>query len=616
MANTFLNRAGLEHFWGLLKAKFVTGVNVTVGETGAVLKYTVDGVEKTGGNIGIASKTAVGLMTPEYVAALDAVAGDITSAIKLEGVKIASNEAKIADKKVNLDFVYNSTDKKINLVDLNDSSKVLTSIDATAFIKDGMLDSAELSVNPDNMAAGTYLKLTFNTDAGKEVIYVNVTSLIDVYAAGNGLSLNGKEFSVKVADNYLTADASGLKVADALWTEVGRLDTAVDTKAQGYANTAKAEAVAAAKEAADAAYDAIGAAAQALVDAKAYVDPKFQAVNTKIGTVAEGKDVVTMISDAETAAKSYADTKIAEIVGEGGSLADTLAAAKQYTDDEIADLNLDNRFNAKADADDVYTKSEVYTKTEANAAFDAIGAAEAAKNTVIGAETDGAAANTIYGAKKYADSLASNYDAKGAAATAKSEVIGSATDAASADTIYGAKAYADAAIDAIGLGDIATGGVSGMINSAVADAKSELVGNSDDAASKDTIKGAKKHADEKAATAESNAVTTVVGESGDAASADTVYGAKAYADAAVTTLGNDVYRKSDVYTKAETGTAITTEIAKLDVAKVTGIVRSIEQVDGKIAATVGTVSYTELTDKPVALTNADIEAIVNGTVSE
>ena len=101
-------------------------------------------------------------------------------------------------------------------------------------------------------------------------------------------------------------------------------------------------------------FDAKGAAAQALVDAKAYVDPKFQAVNTKIGTVPEGKDVVTMISDAktaaETAANGYTDGKIAEITAaETGILAQAkayadsqdevaLAAANKYTDDALTAL--------------------------------------------------------------------------------------------------------------------------------------------------------------------------------------------------------------------------------------------------------------------------------------
>lgn len=111
--------------------------------------------------------------------------------------------------------------------------------------------------------------------------------------------------------------------------------------------------------------------------------------------------------------------------------------------------------------------------------YDAYGAASTAKSDVIGANTDAASANTVYGAKAYADdaiaaldasksqtagtdglalsitetdgkitaisgSIAANtYDAYGAASTVKSQVVGANTDAASANTIYGAKAYAD-----------------------------------------------------------------------------------------------------------------------------------------------------------------------------
>ena len=76
----------------------------------------------------------------------------------------------------------------------------LGKVDITEFIKDGMLESAELVKDPtigEQAVTGTYLKLTWNTDSGKsEPMFINVTDLIDVYTAGRGLNLNGKEFSV------------------------------------------------------------------------------------------------------------------------------------------------------------------------------------------------------------------------------------------------------------------------------------------------------------------------------------------------------------------------------------------------------------------------------------
>ena len=76
----------------------------------------------------------------------------------------------------------------------------LGKVDITEFIKDGMLESAELVKDPtigEQAVTGTYLKLTWNTDSGKSApMFINVTDLIDVYTAGGGLKLTGKEFSV------------------------------------------------------------------------------------------------------------------------------------------------------------------------------------------------------------------------------------------------------------------------------------------------------------------------------------------------------------------------------------------------------------------------------------
>ena len=159
------------------------------------------------------------------------------------------------------------------------------------------------------------------------------------------------------------------------------------------------------------------------------------------------------------------------------------------------------------------------TKAQCDTYYDAIGAAAA----VLGTSGDAASAATVYGAKAYADSLATNYDAAGSAATAAAGVVGSSGDAATANTVYGAKAYADSLAsnyDAAGAASTAAAGV---------------VGSSGDAASANTVYGAKAYADSlatnyDAAGSAATAKSDVIGASGDLASADTIYGAKAYAD--------------------------------------------------------------------------------------
>ena len=63
---------------------------------------------------------------------------------------------------------YNSTTKKI---ELKHDSTVLATIDATAFIKDGMVDSV--------VVAQGNLVITFNTDSGKEPITIPLTSIFN-----------------------------------------------------------------------------------------------------------------------------------------------------------------------------------------------------------------------------------------------------------------------------------------------------------------------------------------------------------------------------------------------------------------------------------------------------
>ena len=121
--------------------------------------------------------------------------------LKLEGKKLTST--------ITLDYV--SSAHTIYLKGIE--NEVISEINANDFIKDGMLESATLETNPSGQTAGTYIVLKFNTDAGKsDPLYINVSSLIDTYLAGNGLSLSAHTFSVKVkdADKYLEVTSVGV----------------------------------------------------------------------------------------------------------------------------------------------------------------------------------------------------------------------------------------------------------------------------------------------------------------------------------------------------------------------------------------------------------------------
>ena len=136
----------------------------------------------------------------------------------------------------NLNLTWSSTD---GLKLIGKSGTVIATIAATDFIKDGMLENVELKQATgeapiDDEAEGTFLVFTFNTDAGSKVINLDVTSLIDVYTAGNGIEVTGKVISVKrdgSSEAFLTIGADGIKlsgVQDAINTAQKTVQNAID----------------------------------------------------------------------------------------------------------------------------------------------------------------------------------------------------------------------------------------------------------------------------------------------------------------------------------------------------------------------------------------------------
>lgn len=148
----------------------------------------------------------------------------------------------------NLNLTWSNTD---GLKLIGKDSTVIATVPAADFIKDGMLENVELkeasAVDPiEDETSGTFLVFTFNTDAGSKVINLDVTSLIDVYTAGDGISVTGKVIAAKLdasTEAFLTVGADGIKlsgVQDAInaakqevQTEVDAIETAVGLGTNG-----------------------------------------------------------------------------------------------------------------------------------------------------------------------------------------------------------------------------------------------------------------------------------------------------------------------------------------------------------------------------------------------
>lgn len=134
-----------------------------------------------------------------------------TISLNNKTVSFTVDATKNAD--LTLDVDYDTTTKKVRL---KSGEKILSSFDASAFIKDGMLNSAEIITVPSegneattDRPAGKYIKLTWNTDAGKDATYIPVKDIIKEYAflgstAGCSFHKNETRGNVIMADT-LTA---------------------------------------------------------------------------------------------------------------------------------------------------------------------------------------------------------------------------------------------------------------------------------------------------------------------------------------------------------------------------------------------------------------------------
>lgn len=163
--------------------------------------------------------------TPTVGIKLDPTQGNVTLSLGANGLKAEDTTAlrdvtgqnfikkNGTDVEGHLNLIYNTETKKINLEGFD--SSIIASIDATAFIKDGMINTVELVTDPESHDPGTYLVITFNTDAGKDAIYLDVTGLINVYQGTNGVRVTGKYIHLIIdptSEPYLSLSDDGIKI--------------------------------------------------------------------------------------------------------------------------------------------------------------------------------------------------------------------------------------------------------------------------------------------------------------------------------------------------------------------------------------------------------------------
>lgn len=222
-------------------------------------------------------------------------------------------------------------------------------MDATKLVKDGMISDVKLTTEGKNK----YLVITFNTDAGKtEPIKLDVSQLIDVYTAGDGLTLTDRKFSVtkdSTSEDFLVVSSSGIKITgiqtaidnaqqaaqdhadekvSAEATRAQGIESGLDTRltaAEGEITTLKGKPAAGITSDQISKWDnEVGAKADIATE-KSRAEAAEQAINTKIGTSTDATTASTVYGaiNKEVAAREKGDT-------------DAVASAKSYTDNAVS----------------------------------------------------------------------------------------------------------------------------------------------------------------------------------------------------------------------------------------------------------------------------------------
>lgn len=303
--------------------------------------------------------------------------------------------------------------------------------------------------------AGTYIVLILNDEANTH-IYIPATSLVDVYTGKDGTTVK-----VDVKDNAISAEVKDGSITKAkldttVQASLGKADKSVQSVAEGTVN------------------------GSILVDgAKVDVHGLQDAAFETIANIQKG---------AVGTAKTYTDTEVGKVTTALGKTDETVAAVKATAEKNKEDLAaLTTTVGTKANADKVAedigkAKTELIgTDKDASTADTIAGAKKYADEAVAalkGKADDGNTAETVMGARKLADD---NYTkAHKEVEAAKTGLLGTASDDENSNTIHGVKAYAKAYADekiAAATPGIATEAIAGLVKSTKADATDRTLDN-------------------------------------------------------------------------------------------------------------------------------------------
>ncbi len=159
------------------------------------LNEAADGFELNGYNVVMPSKDGTVALAADCISSvgqgLELSNNKVSAKIKGGEKVISASDEGFSST---LSLAWDPKTKRVALKGVD--GEVISDFDATDFVKDGMLNSVELSAD----GGKEYIVFTWNTDGGKTTLPLDVTKFVDTYTNGDGLDLVDHQFSVDYAE--------------------------------------------------------------------------------------------------------------------------------------------------------------------------------------------------------------------------------------------------------------------------------------------------------------------------------------------------------------------------------------------------------------------------------
>lgn len=290
-------------------------ITVTAATDGSIdLSANIDGTtilaDETTGKLSVANSALVQYVGSDAVKVSESVDNKKTISLGINSNdKVLSQSAN--GLLANVSISYNKENRLIKL--LGNNSAEIASIDASEFIKDGMLAGESVFMATATTQSVTikeqtkefsgltighhYIVFLFATSDGKTTTYswdsLDATDIIDVYEAGQGLSLSEDKhtFSVKIdnaTETFLSLTDNGVKI--------NGVQNAIDTAKSDIVGDAAAE------------YNTLGK----LEDKIQEVDKKASAAHTSVNAKTDGHVTVNVETKTSADGVSYSAVTVAE----------------------------------------------------------------------------------------------------------------------------------------------------------------------------------------------------------------------------------------------------------------------------------------------------------------